>query len=96
MNLEARVAAARADLAERLGVGIDHVEVVEARHVTWADSSKGCPQPNLMYLQVLTPGVLARLRAGGREYRYHGGMQGRLLLCPEGQAEEPAPGPEDR
>jgi hypothetical protein len=95
MNLESQVATARADLGERLGLPESEIEVLEARHVTWADSSLGCPQPGMAYMQVLTPGVLVRLGAEGREYRYHGSTRGQPSLClnPEG---EPMPGLEDR
>jgi hypothetical protein len=95
MDLESQIAAARADLGERLGVPGDELELLEARHVTWADSSLGCPQPGMAYMQVLTPGVLIRLGIEGREYRYHGGNRRTPSLClnPEG---EPMPGLEDR
>jgi hypothetical protein len=95
MNLESQVAAARADLGERLEVPASEIELLEARHVTWSDSSLGCPQPGMAYMQVLTPGVLIRLGAAGQEYRYHGGARGRPALCrnPEGK---PLPGLEDR
>lgn len=95
MDLETQVAASRADLGERLGISGDEIALLEARQVTWPDSSLGCPQPGMMYLQVLTPGVLIRLGAGGREYRYHGGPRGQPSLClsPDG---EPLPGLEDR
>jgi hypothetical protein len=95
MDLESQVMAARAHLGERLGLPGSEIALLEARHVTWPDSSLGCPQPGLMYMQVLTPGVLIRLDVEGREYRYHGRTGGRPLLClyPDG---EPLPGLEDR
>lgn len=96
MNLEAQVAAAVADLAERTGVAPGSIETLEARHVTWPDASLGCPLPELMYMQVLTPGTLIRLRAAGVEYRYHARTGGGPLLCPAAQATEPVPGAVDR
>lgn len=95
MDLESRVAAARDDLGERLGVPAGEIELLEARHVTWPDSSVGCPQPGMAYLQVLTPGVLVRLGFEGREYRYHGGRRGAPALCLN-PAADPLPGLEDR
>jgi hypothetical protein len=68
-----------ADLAGRLGIGTDEVAVVDALAVTWPDSSLGCPQPGMMYSQVLTKGTLVVLEAGGKRYEYHGGKP--LFLC---------------
>jgi hypothetical protein len=73
------VTAAVADLASRLGVADDTVVVVDARAVTWGDSSLGCPQPGMQYLQRTVDGVLVVLEAGGRRYEYHGGAP--LFLC---------------
>ena len=36
--------------------------VVDARAVTWPDSSLGCPEPGMMYTQVLVDGTLRRAR----------------------------------
>jgi hypothetical protein len=73
------VVAAVADLAGRLGVDPADVTVVAARAVTWGDSSLGCPQPGMQYLQRLVDGTLVILKAGGRTYEYHGGDP--LFLC---------------
>ncbi len=72
---------ARADLAERLGVAVDDVTVVSSEEVTWPDSSLGCPQPGMMYAQVLTDGSRMLLSAGGRTYEYHSGGQRAPFLC---------------
>jgi hypothetical protein len=73
------VVAAVDDLAGRLGIEPGAVTVVDARNVTWPDSSLGCPEPGMMYTQVLVDGVLVVLEAGGRQYEYHGGDP--LFLC---------------
>jgi hypothetical protein len=75
----ALVVHAVADLAERLGLDARDVTVVDARAVTWGDSSLGCPQPGMQYLQRLVDGALVVLEAGGRTYEYHGGSP--LQLC---------------
>jgi hypothetical protein len=67
------------DLAERLGVERDAVIVVDSRGVTWGDTSMGCPEPGVGYLQVLVDGALAILEVDGRRYHYHGGNP--LKLC---------------
>ena len=73
------VVAAVVDLARRLGIATGDVTVVEARAVTWGDSSLGCPQPGMKYLPRVVDGTLVVLGAGGRTYEYHGGSP--LQLC---------------
>ena len=73
------VVAAVDDLAGRLGIAAADVTVVDARAVTWGDSSLGCPEPGMMYTQQLVDGTLVVLEAGGRRYEYHGGDP--LALC---------------
>lgn len=79
-----------------IGVAEDEIEVLEARDVTWPDAAAGCPRPGMVYMQVLTPGTLVRLRADGREYRYHARGRSLPLLCPKAQAVDPLPGSADR
>jgi len=83
------VEAATADLANRLGVGPDDITVVEARDVTWPDSSLGCPQPGQNYTQVLSEGFLVVLEVDGQQHEYHAGPDGRAFFCAEPSA--PAP-----
>ena len=78
------VVAAVVDLARRLGIATGDVTVVEARAVTWGDSSLGCPQPGMKYLPRVVDGTLVVLGAGGRTYEYHGGSP--LQLCEHAQA----------
>jgi hypothetical protein len=73
------VVAATEDLAGRLGIEPDAVTVVDARAVTWPDSSLGCPEPGMLYTQVLVDGTFVVLEAEGRRYEYHGGDP--LFLC---------------
>ncbi|MFN3928848.1 MAG: hypothetical protein ACK4OK_04345 [Thermoflexus sp.] len=88
-SLNQVVELARQDLAARLGLPADEVRVIEARAVTWPDSSLGCPEPGRMYLQVLTPGYRVILEARGQRYAYHAGRQGSPFLCPPDRAREP-------
>ena len=61
-------------LAGRLSVRPESIELVgEVEAVTWPDASLGCPEPGMMYAQVLTPGYRFTLQSGGTLYRYHTG-----------------------
>lgn len=77
------VVAAVEDLAGRLGIEPAEVIVAEALAVTWPDGSLGCPEPGMMYTQVLVDGTFVLLEAAGRQYEYHGGSP--LLLCEPGK-----------
>jgi hypothetical protein len=72
---------AKEDLARRLSVKVDEIKLLEAREVTWPDSSLGCPQPGKVYSQVLQDGLLIRLEVGGRMYFYHSGEVLGPFLC---------------
>lgn len=79
--------AAVADLSARLGVSPDQVTVVSAEPVVWPDASLGCPQPDMMYAQVLQDGMRIVLSVDGKEYVYHSGETQAPFLC-----ENPAAG----
>lgn len=89
MNGEVRedlpqVTIAVADLAQRLNVAPETIEVVETRAVIWPDSSLGCPQPDMAYTQVQQDGLLIRLQALGQTYSYHSGGMREPFLCEKG------------
>ena len=70
-------------LAGELGVAAADLEVVSATAMTWPDASLGCPQPGMMYAQVLTPGYLVVIRdAGGAESQVHTNEDGSsAIVC---------------
>jgi hypothetical protein len=57
---------AKKDLARRLSVEVDQINLREVRKVRWPDSSLGCPQPGKIYSQMPQDGWLIRL-----EFRNH-------------------------
>ena len=80
-GLEALIEKAKDDLAQRLSIPVSDINLVEAKAVIWSDSSIGCPQPDMMYAQVLTPGYLSRLEYDSRDFEYHAGKSGTLTYC---------------
>jgi hypothetical protein len=80
-KLRELVMQARKDLAERLTVEPETIDLVEVSEVVWPDASLGCPQPGKAYPQVTKEGHLIRLRSGKRIYRYHSGQGGAPSLC---------------
>ncbi len=75
------VTSAREDLAKRLQVDAKDIQLLEARDVVWPDTSLGCPQPGMVYPQILRDGALVRLRVGKRTYAYHSGGGREPSLC---------------
>jgi hypothetical protein len=76
---------ARADLAARLSVPLDQVQLVSAEAVDWPDASLGCPQPGMMYAQVITRGFKLTFQVNNQQYTYHGDDSGYFFLCEQGQ-----------
>jgi hypothetical protein len=82
--VEESVALAQASVAD--------VSIVRADAVTWRDASLGCPDPDMVYIQVLTPGYWVVLDVAGQIYDWRMAETGTPVLCPEGQGEPPFEG----
>ena len=76
------VKAAKEDLSQRLGVGLDIIKLVRHEEVTWRDGSLGCPRPGMSYTQALVNGTLIVLRSGEIDYEYHAGGGRAPFYCP--------------
>ena len=61
------------DLAERVDVAPESIEVLTAVLVAWPDASLGCPEPDRVYATVVTDGSVIELGVDGLVYRYHSG-----------------------
>ena len=74
---------AKEDLVQTTGAGAEEITVVRTEEVEWGDTSLGCPEPDGMYAQVITPGYLIVLESGGDVYDYHSGSdpEGPLMQC---------------
>ncbi len=80
-TLQKLVMEAREDLAGRLAIEVDQIALVELKAVEWSDTSLGCPQPGMMYAQVITPGFLIILATEGQTYEYHADRGRVVTLC---------------
>lgn len=69
------------DAASRAGVTVGDVTIVETEFRDFPDSSLGCPQPGMMYTQVITPGYRVVLEADGAAYDYRMNRRGTFRLC---------------
>ena len=79
------------DLAKRLSITTAEIKVVEFSDVIWPDSSLGCPQKGMAYLQVLTPGYLILLEYANKQYEYHADLGQDFIYCTNPTAPIPSP-----
>jgi len=78
---EAAVRAAVNDLAARLKVAPETVQVVSVAAADWSDTSLGCPQPGMFYAQIIVQGYKIVLSAGDAQTEYHADRKGRVVTC---------------
>ena len=80
-SLQNLIENAKEDLAQRLSISTTQISLIEAVEVEWSDSSLGCPQPDMAYLQVITPGYRILLEASGTQYEYHSNKDIYVIYC---------------
>ena len=71
-----------AAIAEDLGVPPETVKVISMEPRNWPDSSLGCPQPDMLYAQIVTPGYLVLVDVSGERIEYHTDERGTVVRCP--------------
>ena len=76
-------AAGAADMAAQTGATPDDITIVAIEEVTWSDAALGCPQPDMVYAQVLTAGYQITLDYEGVIFTYHTaqGPDAPFVLC---------------
>jgi hypothetical protein len=73
--------AIREDLAQRLGVDTKGLQPVRAESVNWNDGSLGCPEPDQVYTQAITPGYHVVFEVNETDYDYRATRNGYFMLC---------------
>lgn len=71
-----------AAIAHELSVAPAAVTIDSIKPRNWPDSSLGCPRSGEVYLDVITPGFLAIVEVGGKEYEFHADERGNVMRCP--------------
>lgn len=62
---------AKDDLASRLNISGDNIEVLGIIPIKWPDTSLGVPVYGMKYARVITPGFMVTLSAENNIYEYH-------------------------
>ncbi len=70
---------ARADLAKRLQIDPDTIQLISVEEVDWPDACMGIQQPGVMCAQVITTGYKVVLEANGQQYEYHTNESGSVV-----------------
>lgn len=71
-------------VATETGVAVTELTLTSIEAMEWPDSSLGCPQPDTMYMQVITPGYQITLTdSKGTVYDIHTGSEPNapMILC---------------
>jgi hypothetical protein len=82
--MEGPAAVAQRTVAEHTGTDYKQVAIVSVEAVEFSDSSLGCPQQGMAYLQVITPGhkVIAETTGADGAQRFDVRVTGKLgLIC---------------
>lgn len=66
-------------LQQRTDLSREEIKFGGIQSVEWSDSSLGCPQPGMSYLQVITPGYRVILDVGARRHSVHVGRQSAVV-----------------
>ena len=77
------IAAALAAAAAHTGLDAASIQVARTEQTDWPNGGLGCPRPGTYYPQVITPGWLVELRAGGTILEYHTNSNTQVVLCSE-------------
>jgi hypothetical protein len=83
-NAQKSVQRAKESLAGELQISVEEIQVSAIAAVVWPDASLGCPQPDLVYAQVVTPGYIIVLEVAGKQYPFHTDESTIAILCPDG------------
>ena len=71
-----------AAVAAELGVSPEALQVIAFSPETWPDRSLGCPAPDELYAQVITPGYAIVVDVGGEQIEFHADERGTIVRCP--------------
>jgi hypothetical protein len=80
-TLQELVEKAKTDLANRLKVSIDQIDLFKIVPAKWPYDSIGCPLPNGETIDTSTAGYQILLNANGEQYLYHTDGKSWIGLC---------------
>jgi hypothetical protein len=78
-------AASVAFVAATRGIAPDALHITAVEAVNWPDAALGCPQPDMIYAAVITPGYRVVLETADARFVVHTDSRpgGEQIICPE-------------
>ncbi len=70
-------------LVKELKIAENEISILSSKTMNWANSSLGCPVKGQYYLPVGTPGHLVKVKAKGKTYTVHTGMNSAIVCDPK-------------
>lgn len=85
----------RNKVAQKLGVAPETLTMVQSEEVQWRNSSLGCPQKGMNYLQVITPGwrIIFEDQDGRWHYVHTSERTQNFIICKDSKTLEPGSTP---
>jgi len=83
-NLKRLIDIVKQDLARRLEISLDEINVLRIEKAEWPDTSLGCAKPGLARRPVAIPGYRIILSTNGHDYVYHTNKESGAVYCPKG------------
>ncbi|MGD8402485.1 MAG: hypothetical protein PVJ21_02415 [Anaerolineales bacterium] len=80
-GLQGLIDKAKEELSQRLSIELTEISLTKAEEVVWSNASLGCPQPGMVYAEVLTPGYLILLEVNNMVYEYHASRGTEVIYC---------------
>lgn len=70
-------------VAGQINVAPEMLRVQSVEAMQWPDASLGCPQPDMIYAAVVTPGYLVTVEHGDETYAVHtdSRIDGEKIIC---------------
>lgn len=78
--LENYIELSKKDLAAKMGLNVNQIQVMDFSPKEWNDSSLGCPQKGIMYVQMIVSGYVITLRSQNKDFVYHTGLNN-IVSC---------------
>jgi hypothetical protein len=81
-NIEGALESIIAAIADEVNGAPSDVTMVSATPEIWPDASLGCPQPDMLYAQVVSPGYRIVVDVRGEQIEFHADERGNVVRCP--------------
>ena len=82
-NLEeqAPITQAKEQLARKLNIPVEEINIFSILAIEWPDASLGCPRSGMSYANVFTPGYQIALEWNRSIYTFHTDTKDKVVLC---------------